>query len=69
MAVMKVGQLMARLAKADPDDIVVIDTDLHCLLLLNQRPGMFQPLYVDEGCAAPLTERDQEFLRLLRVRF
>ena len=66
---MKVRQLMARLAKADPDDIVAIDTDLQCLLLLNQRTGMFLPLYVDEGCAAPLSERDEEFLRALRVRF
>lgn len=68
-AVMKVHQLMARLAKADPDDIVAIDTGLQCLLLLNQRAGMFQPLYVDEGCAAPLSERDKEFLNALRVRF
>jgi hypothetical protein len=66
---MNVRQLMARLAKADPDDIVIIDTDLQCLLLLNQRPGMFQPLYVDEECAAPLSERDKEFLNALRVRF
>jgi hypothetical protein len=66
---MKVRQLMARLAKADPDDIVAMDTDLQRLLLLNQRTGMFQPLYVDEGCAGPLTERDREFLRSLRVQF
>ena len=66
-AVMKVRQLMARLAKADPDDIVAIDTGLECLLLLNQRTGMLLPLYVDEGCAAPLSERDKEFLRVLRV--
>lgn len=68
-AVMNVRQLMARLAKADPDDVVAIDTDLQCLLLLNQRAGMFQPIYVDEGCAARLTECDKEFLRALRVQF
>lgn len=66
---MKVGQLMVRLAKADPEDIVVIDTDLQCLLLLNQRPGMFQHVSFDEPCAGPQTQRDKEFLRLLRVRF
>ncbi len=65
---MKVRELVARLAKADPEDIVAIDTDSQCLLLLNQRLGMFQPLDEDEEVAA-LTERDKEFLRILRVRF
>lgn len=66
---MNVRELMARLANADPDDIVAIDTDLQCLRLLNQRAGTFQPLYVDDACAVPLTERDKEFLRALRVQF
>ena len=66
---MKVRELVAMLAKADPDDIVAIDADAKCLLLLNQRPGMFQPLDENEACAATLTECDKEFLRALRVRF
>jgi hypothetical protein len=65
---MKVRELVARLAIADPEDIVVIDRDSQCLFLLNQRSGMFQPLdLLEEGAA--LTERDKEFLRSLRVRF
>ena len=68
-AAMKVRELVAMLAKADPDDIVAIDADAKCLLLLNQRPGMFQPLDENEACAATLTECDKEFLRALRVRF
>jgi hypothetical protein len=65
---MNVRQLVARLAIADPEDIVVIDKDSQCLFLLNQRSGMFQPLdLLEEGAA--LTERDKEFLRCLRARF
>ncbi len=41
---MKVRELAARLANADPEDIVAIDTDSECLLLLNRRPGMCQPM-------------------------
>jgi hypothetical protein len=35
---------VARLEKADPEDIVLIDTDSQCLFLINQRAGMFPPL-------------------------
>ena len=66
---MKVRQLMAMLAKANPDDIVAIDADAKCLLLLNQRLGMFPPLDENDTCAATMTECDKEFLRALRVRF
>ena len=68
-AAMKVRELVATLAQADPDDIVAIDADAKCLLLLNQRPGMFQPLDENDACAATLTECDKEFLRALRVQF
>jgi hypothetical protein len=65
---MKVRELVARLTSANPEDTVVIDTDSQCLLLLNQRSGMFQPLDLcEEG--GVLTERDKEFLSSLRVRF
>jgi hypothetical protein len=66
---MKVCELVAMLAKADPDDIVAIDADAKCLLLLNQLPGMFQPLDENEACAATQTECDKEFLRALCVQF
>lgn len=65
---MKVRELVARLAKADPEDIVAIDADSQCLILLNQRPGMFQLLDEREE-GMELNERDIEFLRVLRVRF
>ena len=65
---MRVRELAARLAKADPEDIVAIDTNSQCLLLLNQKRGMFQPL--DElQEEVGLTERDKEFLHVVRVRF
>ncbi|MGB0034650.1 MAG: hypothetical protein WBP79_04155 [Candidatus Acidiferrales bacterium] len=67
-AVMKVSELMVRLAIADPEDIVVIETDSHCLFVLNPGSGMFQPLYLLDEAPA-LTERDKEFLCSLRVRF
>jgi hypothetical protein len=38
---MNVRELAARLASANPEDTVVIDTDSQCLLLLNQRSGCF----------------------------
>ena len=65
---MKVRELVTRLASANPEDTVLIDTDSRCLLLLNQRSGMFQPLEFDET-GGELTERDKEFLSSLRVRF
>ena len=65
---MKVRELVTRLANANPEDMVVIDTDSQCLLLLNQKSGMFQPLDLDAERAV-LTERDKEFLSSLRVRF
>lgn len=64
---MKVRELAARLEKADPEDIVLIDAASQCLFLLNQRTGMFQPLGEHE--AATLTEPDKQFLRVLHVRF
>ena len=65
---MKVRELAARLEKADPEDVVLIDIASRCLLLLNQRAGMFQPLDENEAVAT-LTEPDMQFLRVLRVRF
>ena len=58
-AVMKVRELAARLAIADPEDIVVIETDSHCLFVLNPRSRMFQPLYL-LGEAPVLTDGDKE---------
>ena len=65
---MKVRELVARLAKADPEDIVAIDGDSQCLLLLNRRPGMCH-VFEEHEERVELTERDKEFLRVLLVRF
>ena len=65
---MKVRELAARLERADPEDIVLIDSGSRCLLLLDQRAGMFQPLDEYEAVAT-LTEPDKLFLRVLRVQF
>ena len=64
---MKVRELMARLAEADPEDIVAIDGNSQCLFLLNRRLGMFPLDLLEEGSA--LSERDKEFLSSLRIRF
>jgi hypothetical protein len=48
---MNVRQLVARLAIAAPEEIVVIDAGLQSLFLLNQRSGMFQPMESLEECA------------------
>jgi hypothetical protein len=64
---MNVRRLVARLAIADPEDLVVIDTVSQSLFLLNERSGMYQPLdLLEEGAA--LTEWDKEFLCSLLVR-
>lgn len=65
---MKVRELVARLAKANPEDIVTINTDSQCLLLLNQKSGMFQSLD-DLPQEEELTEQDKEFLHIMRVQF
>jgi len=65
---MNVRELIARLEVADPDDLVVIDADSRSLFLLNQKSGMYQPWDVFSEAVA-LTERDNEFLSSVRVRF
>ena len=63
---MKVREKMARLAKVDPEDEVVIDPDSQCLWLCNRKLGMFQPL--DEEEVWGLTEDDKELLRAMRIQ-
>lgn len=62
---MKVRELMARLAWADPEDNVVLDPDSQCLRLFRTRPGLFQPL--DDLEVLGLTDQDKEFLRAMRI--
>jgi hypothetical protein len=65
---MKVRELVALLVRFDPEDIVLINPDTQCLLLLNRRPGMSEPLSQD-GCEFELTELDKKLLRDMQVRF
>jgi hypothetical protein len=58
---MKVKELIARLARSDPEDNVVFDPDSQCLRIFNTRLGMFQPL--DELEVLGLTQQDKQFLR------
>ncbi len=66
--VMSVRGLLARLAIADPEDVVAIETRSSCMFLSNPRSGMFRPLYPLHD-ALELTERDKILLSSLRVRF
>ena len=62
---MRVGELIALLARVDPEEIVVIDPDSNCLRLYDPRPGMYQP--VEEQEVSTLTNEDNEFLRALHI--
>jgi hypothetical protein len=62
---MRVRLLLALLAKVDPRDLVLVD-GAGDLLLLNDRPGMHQPL--DDRELAAFSDDDWRFLRSLRIR-
>ncbi len=62
---MKVRLLLALLAKMDSRDLVLVD-GAGDLLLLNDRPGMHQP--VDDSDLSSFTDEDWRFLRALRIR-
>jgi hypothetical protein len=62
---MKVRELTALLANANPEDYVLFDPYSQCLWLFNPNRGMFQP--VDETGMPGLTERDQELLHAMGI--
>ena len=62
---MRVRLLLALLAKVDPRDLVMVDSEGD-LLFLNDRPGMHQSL--DDAELALFSEDDRRFLRSLRIR-
>lgn len=62
---MRVRLLLALLAKVDPQDLVLAD-GAGGLLLLNDRPGMHQPL--DDLDLAVFNRDDWRLLRQLRIR-
>ncbi len=61
---MRVRLLLALLAKVDPQDLVMADGKGD-LLLLNDRPGMHQPL--EEPELPAFSDEDRRFLRALRI--
>ena len=63
---MKVRELLALLADADPDDTLLLDKKSGNLLLLRVRSGMHQPL--QEDVSLRLNEDDLEFLRALHIK-
>lgn len=50
---MKVRELVALLMRANQEDYVIVNSDSQSLLLVNARPGLFQPMDEEE---AALTE-------------
>ena len=65
---MKVWELLAlvpQLEEADQEDTVVINAGSDSVLLLNTRPGLFQPL--EDLANLRLTEDDENFLRALHI--
>ena len=62
---MRVRELMKLLARADLEDIVVIDPDSGCLRLYDPKPGMYQP--VEEQEVSTRTDQDDEFLRAMHI--
>jgi hypothetical protein len=63
---MKVRELMARLKNVDPDFEIVIGAD--SLLIVNPRPGFYQPMEIGEDLFSLLTEQDQQFLHQLHIK-
>ena len=61
MKVRELLALMPQLEEADLEDTVVIDADSKSVLLLNTRPGLFQPM--EDPAGLRVLEDDVEFLR------
>ncbi len=62
---MLVRELVALLADADSEDIVIVGDRPGCLLILHPVPGMHQPMEDEDPLR--LTVNDREFLRKLRI--
>jgi hypothetical protein len=65
MKVWELIELMPQLEKADPEDTVVIDAGSDSVLLINTRPGLFQPM--EDPADWRLTKEDGDFLRALHI--
>ncbi len=65
MKVRELLALMPQLKEADPEDTVVINVDSKSVLLLNTRPGLFQP--VEDPADLRLSEDDESLLRWLKI--
>lgn len=65
---MRLGDLLhlvPLLEEADPNDIIIINSDSTSVLLISQRPGLHQP--VMGPLDMELTASDEAFLRALRI--
>ncbi len=66
---MKVGELIARLQKVDPNFLIVVGADSQCLIVVNPRPGFCYPADLEEEDVVPhFTEPDLNFLRQLHIK-
>jgi hypothetical protein len=65
MKVRELLALMPQLEEADPEDAVIINADSRSVLLLNTRPGLFQP--VEDPADLRLSEDDESLLRSLQI--
>jgi hypothetical protein len=65
---MKVRELLARLQRADPNFVIVIDAASQSIMIVNPKPGFCDPAEVEEYNPPCLTEEDQKFLRDMRIK-
>lgn len=65
---MKVGELIARLQKVDPNFLIVVGGDSQSLMVVNPRPGFCHPGELEEDAVPHFTELDLNFLRQLHIK-
>lgn len=65
---MKVGELIARLQKVDPNFLIVVGADSQCLIVVNPRPGFCYPGDLEEDPVPHFTQPDLNFLRQLHIK-
>lgn len=66
---MKVRELLARLQRADPNFVVIIDAASQSLMIVNAKPGFCSPAEAEEYENSCFTEEDQNFLRDMHIKY
>ena len=65
MKVHELLELVPLLARADPEDIILINSGSGQVFLCNTRPGLHQPM--DEPLELHLSDNDCQFLREIGI--